>query len=377
MRFFLLHVCTLFSVALIGSHAVTPEVYWKSVLPNSPMPKSIKDLLYTEWSDEKSTAVGVGKGGVSVHTGKPGKRTDVGVGKGGVGVHTRKPGKRTDVGVGKGGVGVHTGKAGKGTHVGVGKGGVNVHTGHKGKPVYVGVHKGSNPFVYKYAASENQLKDNPNVALCFKENDLHQGEEMNLHFTKNDEKATFLPRQIADSIPFSSNNLPQIYEEFSVKPDSMEAEIMKQTLSECESTGIEGEEKYCATSLESMVDFSTTKLGKNVKAISTEVRAKERTRLQKYKIEVAKKLAANKAVVCHKQNYAYAVFYCHKTASTQAYAVSMVGADGTKVNAVAVCHTDTAKWNPKHLAFQVLKVKPGTVPICHFLPEDHVVWVPY
>ncbi|KAJ0624856.1 putative BURP domain-containing protein [Helianthus annuus] len=377
MRFFLLHVCTLFSVALLGSHAVTPEVYWKSVLPNSPMPKSIKDLLYTEWSDEKSTAVGVGKGGVSVHTGKPGKRTDVGVGKGGVGVHTGKPGKRTDVGVGKGGVGVHTGKPGKGTHVGVGKGGVNVHTRHKGKPVYVGVGKGPNPFVYKYAASENQLKDNPNVALFFKENDLHQGKEMNLHFTKNHEKATFLPRQIADSIPFSSNKLPQIYEEFSVKPDSMEAEIMKQTLSECESTGIEGEEKYCATSLESMVDFSTTKLGKTVKAISTEVSAKESTPLQKYKIEVAKKLAANKAVVCHKQNYAYAVFYCHKTASTQAYAVSMVGADGTKVNAVAVCHTDTAKWNPKHLAFQVLKVKPGTVPICHFLPEDHVVWVPY
>ncbi|KAJ0784865.1 putative BURP domain-containing protein [Helianthus annuus] len=341
------------------------------------MPKSIKDLLYTEWNDEKSTAVGVGKGGVSVHTGKPGKRTDVGVGKGGVGVHTEKPGKGTDVGVGKGGVGVHTGKPGKRTDVGVGKGGVEVHTGHKGKPVYVGVHNGPDPFVYLYAASEDQLKDNPNVAMFFLENDLHQGKEMNLHFTKNDKKATFLPRKIADSIPFSSNKLPQIYDEFSVKPDSMEAEIMKQTLNECESTGIEGEEKYCATSLESMVDFSTTKLGKNVKAISTEVSSKESTPLQKYKIELAKKLAANKAVVCHKQNYAYAVFYCHKTVSTQAYAVSMVGADGTKVNAVAVCHTDTAKWNPKHLAFQVLKVKPGTVPICHFLPEDHVVWVPY
>ncbi|KAI7743634.1 hypothetical protein M8C21_012056 [Ambrosia artemisiifolia] len=377
MKFSLIHVCTLLLVALVGSHAVTPEVYWKSVLPNSPMPKSIKDLLYTEWNDEKSTAVGVGKGGVSVHTGKQGKRTDVGVGKGGVGVHTGKPGKRTDVGVGKGGVGVHTGKPGKRTDVGVGKGGVNVRTGHKGKPVYVGVHKGPNPFEYNYAASEDQLKDNPNVALFFQEQDLHQGKEMNLHFTKNNEKATFLPRKIADEIPFSSNKLPQIYEEFSVKLDSMEAEMMKQTLNECESTSIEGEEKYCATSLESMVDFSTTKLGKNVKAISTEVSAKESTPLQKYKIEVAKKLAANKAVVCHKQNYAYAVFYCHKTVSTQAYAVSMIGADGTKVNAVAVCHTDTAKWNPKHLAFQVLKVKPGTVPICHFLPEDHVVWVPY
>ncbi|KAD5803051.1 hypothetical protein E3N88_14411 [Mikania micrantha] len=262
-----------YQIALVGSHGVTPEVYWKSVLPNSPMPKSLKDLLYT--------------------------------------------------------------------------------------------------------ATETQLKDNPNVALFFLQTDLHQGKEMSLHFIKTEEKSTFLPRKIADSIPFSSTKLPEIYNEFSVKPGSTEAEIIKQTLSECESEGIEGEEKYCATSLESMVDFSTTKLGKNLKVVSTEVNSKKNTPLQKYKITIAKKLAATKAVVCHKQEYAYAVFYCHKTVSTQTYAVTMAGADGTKVNAVAVCHTDTAKWNPKHLAFQVLKVKPGTVPICHFLPEDHVVWVPY
>ena len=28
-----------------------------------------------------------------------------------------------------------------------------------------------------------------------------------------------------------------------------------------------------------------------------------------------------------------------------------------------------------HFAFQVLKVKPGTVPICHFLPNNNLVWV--
>ncbi|KAI7729492.1 hypothetical protein M8C21_015157, partial [Ambrosia artemisiifolia] len=46
--------------------------------------------------------------------------------------------------------------------------------------------KGSNLFAYKYAASEDQLKDNPNVALFFQEQELYQGKEMNLHFTKND-----------------------------------------------------------------------------------------------------------------------------------------------------------------------------------------------
>jgi hypothetical protein len=55
--------------------------------------------------------------------------------------------------------------------------------------------------------------------------------------------------------------------------------------------------------------------------------------------------------------------------------VPLEGVDGNRVKAVAVCHTDTSQWNPKHLAFQVLKVQPGTVPVCHFLPQDHVVWV--
>ncbi|KAI3743548.1 hypothetical protein L1987_61258 [Smallanthus sonchifolius] len=327
MKFTLLHVLTLVSVALVGSHAVTPETYWKSVLPNSPMPKAVKDLLYaTEWNNEKVAAE----------------------------------------------------KPVQGPSVGVGKGGIGMHSGNRRNPVSVGLHPGKNPFVYNYAPSNDQLKDDPNVALFFLENDLHQGTEMNLHFTKKtDHKSMFLPRKTADSIPFSSTNLSQIYHHFSIKPDSLEAEAMKQTLSDCENKGIEGEEKCCATSLESMIDFITTKLGQKVKAISTEVKGKECTTLQKYKIEFAKKLDANKAVVCHKQNFAYAVFYCHKTVGMRAYAVSMVGTDGVKVNAVAACHTDTAKWNPKHLAFRVLKVKPGSVPVCHFLPEDHVVWIPY
>ncbi|KAJ9702400.1 hypothetical protein PVL29_004235 [Vitis rotundifolia] len=72
---------------------------------------------------------------------------------------------------------------------------------------------------------------------------------------------------------------------------------------------------------------------------------------------------------------AYAVFYCHKIPATRAYMVPLVGRDGTKAKAVAVCHTNTMEWNPKYLAFQQLKVKPGTAPICHFLPKDHIVWV--
>ncbi|KAE8056572.1 hypothetical protein FH972_013337 [Carpinus fangiana] len=379
MEIHLLRIFALLALALVTSHAaLSPEEYWKSVLPKTPMPKSVSDLLHQELIEEKGTSVNVGKGGVHVDAGKGkpgGTSVNVGGKGGGVDVHAGKgkPGG-TSVNVGKGGVGVDTGK-GKpgGTSVGVGKGGVSVHTGHKKKkPVVVKVNPGS-PFNYVYAATEDQLHDNPTVALFFLEKNMHPGAEMNLHFTKSTETATFLPRHVSESIPFSSKKMPEILSRFSVKPGSTEAELMEKTIKECEEPGIRGEEKYCATSLESMVDFSTSKLGKDVRAISTEV--EKETQFQKYTIAPGlKKMGGNKAVVCHKQSYAYAVFYCHSTETTRAYVVPLKGADGTKAKAVAICHTDTSAWNPQHLAFKVLKVKPGSVPVCHFLPEDHIVW---
>ncbi|XP_075506133.1 BURP domain protein RD22-like [Primulina tabacum] len=340
MEFNFYFILIFISVGLIGSHAALPsEDYWNSVLPNSPMPKAVQDLLYpAEWGEDKRTAVYVGHGGVGVYTGKPGHRTNVGVGKGGVTVRTRPK---------------------------------------TGKPVYVGVHPGVSPFIYTYAATETQLHDDHSVALFFSQKDLAAGEKMNLNFYKTQNSATVLPRQVADSIPFSSNKLPEIFSKFSVNPSSEEAEIMKKTIQECEDeTTIKGEEKFCATSLESMIDFSTSKIGKNVDAISTN--SENGDKLKEYNIVGVKKMSRGKAVVaCHTQVYAYAVFYCHKTETTVAYKVSMVAVDGSsKAEAVAVCHLDTAAWNPKHLAFQVLKVKPGSVPVCHFLPSDHVVWVP-
>nr|BAB60849.1 BURP domain-containing protein [Bruguiera gymnorhiza] len=329
------YILGLLMLALVASGAaLAPEAYWNSVLPNTPMPKAIKDLLHPDMLEDKGTSVAVGKGGVNVDAGKgkPGGGTHVGVGGKGVGVDAGKPG-------------------GGGTNFGFDRAVSNI-----------------------YAASEDQIHDNPNLALFFLQKDLKPGKSMNLDFPESSNTATFLPRHVADSIPFSSNKLQDAFREFSVKPGSLEAEIMENTVKECENPGIEGEEKYCATSLESMVDFSTSKLGKDIQAISTEV--EKQTGRQKYTIAGVKKIAGDKCVVCHKQNYPYAVFYCHSIQSTRAYLVQLKGVDRTRLQAVAICHTNTSAWNPKHPAFQVLAVKPGTVPICHFLPQSHVVWVP-
>ncbi|EES01424.1 hypothetical protein BDA96_03G309900 [Sorghum bicolor] len=332
------------------------------------------------------TTVGVGKGGVGVDVnpgyGKPGGTT-VGVGKGGVGVNVNpaKPGGTgTTVGVGKGGVGVGVnpgyGKPG-GTTVGVGKGGVGVHVNNpRKKPVNVN----AGPFQYLYAASETQLHDDPSVALFFQEKDLQQpGKKVTVQFANTATAgAKFLPRSDAEAIPFSSEKVPEILSRFSVDPDSVEAAEMAQTLRDCEAPAAKGEKKACATSLESMVDFATTSLGtSHVRAVSTVV-AKEGSPKQEYTVTGVKPAAGTghdgRLVACHAEPYAYAVFACHLTQQTRAYSVSMLGRDGTAVDAVAVCHADTSGWNPKHIAFQVLKVKPGTVPVCHFLPQDHVVW---
>ncbi|CAL5328162.1 unnamed protein product [Camellia sinensis] len=209
----------------------------------------------------------------------------------------------------------------------------------------------------------------------FLEEDIKQGTKMKLNFTITQTNGvTFLPRQVAQMIPFSSNKFLEILNRFLIKPNSVEAEIIKETIKRCERSSFQGEQKYCATSLESMIDFCTSMFGKNIQAFSTELE-----KLQEYRISGFKKIGRggrDDPAVCHMQNYPYAVFYCHNIRSTETYMLSLEGADGAKAKGAVVCHKNTSAWNPKHLAFQILKVKPGTVPICHALRQDNIVWLP-
>ncbi|XP_073130938.1 BURP domain protein RD22-like [Henckelia pumila] len=138
---------------------------------------------------------------------------------------------------------------------------------------------------------------------------------------------SYLAKLLINSIPSSSHKLPDIFRQFSVNPNSREAEIVKNTLQECEA--IKGEEKLRATSLESMVDFSTSRIGKHVEAIST--KAKNGSKVNKYSTVGVKKISGGNAVVaCHKLVYPFIVFYCNMTKTTDVYQVLMVASDGTK-----------------------------------------------
>ncbi|KAJ9183967.1 hypothetical protein P3X46_007759 [Hevea brasiliensis] len=253
-------------------------------------------------------------------------------------------------------------------------GGIVIDVGHGAsvdlKPPFI---TETSPFSYDYGASKDELRINRNATFIFLDKDLHPGTKINLYFARRATKTKFLPRQVANMITFSSNNYSEILHKFFIKRYSTKAEIMKKTIEEREKPALQGESKYCATSLEAMVDFSTTKLRKNIQVLVTQI-DKDGTQPPEFQISQEVKKIGGKIVACHVQNYVYPIFYCHETHTVMAYMVPLVGIDGTKVKAVAVCHSDTSKWNPRHLAFQVLKVKPGAVPVCHFLPADHIAW---
>lgn len=59
---------------------------------------------------------------------------------------------------------------------------------------------------------------------------------------------------------------------------------------------------------------------------------------------------------------------------TKAYTVPFLGVDGTRIMWCLFAMKKSA-WNPKELAFQLLKAKPRMI-IRHSLANDILVWVP-
>uniref|UniRef100_A0A0D9ZVT1 BURP domain-containing protein n=1 Tax=Oryza glumipatula TaxID=40148 RepID=A0A0D9ZVT1_9ORYZ len=95
---------------------------------------------------------------------------------------------------------------------------------------------------------------------------------------------------------------------------------------------------------------------------------------QAYRVEAVRPVpvSGGDMVACHGMAYAYAVFGCHTTTAA-AYTVALSGADGTRAEALAACHADAAPGVAE--AYKRLGVAPGSVPVCHFLPQDDMLWV--
>jgi BURP domain len=185
---------------------------------------------------------------------------------------------------------------------------------------------------------------------------------------------TFVPRVEADAIPFSLKNLPKILDYFSIVPGSDAAKQMEKIINACKASGMEGEKKFCSTSLESMIDNVISLLGThNVQVISTTINGVHEKMPFNITSPIKKFPDKDRLVICHPVPSPHAMHYCHSSAAYEGYIMRLVGKDGSIVNAATVCHHDTI--NFKHSILDLLKVKPGTEPICHILPEDHFFWI--
>lgn len=191
----------------------------------------------------------------------------------------------------------------------------------------------------------------------FFEHDLHPRKIMHLGLHKHsDTKTTIRPGSKTTSQPFGAWLSAKVKESYNLD------EV-------CGRSAAIGEDKFCATSLESMMGFATSKLGKNIKVISSSFAQNQ----DQYIVEEVNKIG-DQAVMCHRLNFENVVFYCHKINATTTYMVPLVAPDGTKAKALTICHHDTRGMDPV-VVYQVLKVRTGTVPVCHFVGNKAIAWV--
>ncbi|XP_062108913.1 BURP domain protein USPL1-like [Humulus lupulus] len=226
--------------------------------------------------------------------------------------------------------------------------------------------------------------DDPSLNVFFTPNDLKIGNTIPIYFPEKNLSLSprLLTKEDSDSIPFSLSEFPFLLDYFLFPKESPQAKAMEYTLKQCELEPIQGETRFCATTLESMLDFASDLFGPGVRfrILTTTPLKNSSALLQNYTVlGEPKEVFAPIMIGCHTMPYPYAVFYCHsqgKESKNKVFEVSLVGANGERVESAAVCHMDTSRWDRDHVSFHMLGVEPRSSPVCHFFPSDNLVWVP-
>lgn len=190
-------------------------------------------------------------------------------------------------------------------------------------------------------------------------------------------KRSFLPRVIVSKLPFSTSKLDQLRAIFHAHDDSSSmTKMLSDSLKECERAPSPDETKRCVASIEDMIDFATSVLGRNVA-----VRTTESTRGSGGKIMIGKVRGINggkvtKSVSCHQSLFPYLLYYCHSVPKVRVYEADLLDPKSqSKINqGVAICHLDTSSWSPGHGAFISLGSAPGKIEVCHWIFENDLTW---
>ncbi|GJW68376.1 polygalacturonase 1 beta-like protein 3 [Tanacetum coccineum] len=211
----------------------------------------------------------------------------------------------------------------------------------------------------------------------FRESMLKQGTIMPMPDIKDKmPKRSFLPRVILSKLPFSSSKLGDLRKIFHAEEDSSMAKMMADSLGDCERKPSVGETKRCVGSVEDMIDFATSVLGRDVVVRTTE---NVNGSGKKVKVGAVKKINGGKitkSVSCHQSLFPYLLYYCHSVPKVRVYEADLLDpVTSSKINhGVAICHIDTSAWSKTHGAFLSLGSEPGKIEVCHWIFENDMTW---
>eukprot|EP00249_Psilotum_nudum_P000778 c128_g1_i1 orf=432-1478(+) len=224
------------------------------------------------------------------------------------------------------------------------------------------------------------VEDSVNVAAAgrvfFRISALHIDSTVTVPDLANDlQDRHFLPRDLSQLIPFNEEALPQVQRLLNISGGANMQYDMKDTLHFCTIPPVTGEVKECETSIESMVVFARRNLGSTL-----QVRTPS-TLLLSHKEEPAKvksltpvNAVGEKMISCHNLMYPYLVYSCHMSTTSQLLTVGLESSSGGAFHGMVVCHFATETWDPHHISFRVLDLKPGMGEVCHWLPQNTFVW---
>ncbi|KAL7133087.1 hypothetical protein ABFS83_12G117300 [Erythranthe nasuta] len=191
-------------------------------------------------------------------------------------------------------------------------------------------------------------------------------------------KRSFLPRAIVSKLPFSTSKLAELKKIFHAgdDADSSMAKMLTDALHECERAPSPGETKRCVASIEDMIDFATTVLGRNVVVRTTANTAGHGGDILLGEVKGVNGGKVTRSVSCHQSLYPYLLYYCHSVPKVRVYEADILDPNTkSKINhGVAICHLDTSSWSPGHGSFVLLGSGPGKIEVCHWIFENDMTW---
>ncbi|OWM76059.1 hypothetical protein CDL15_Pgr009704 [Punica granatum] len=189
-------------------------------------------------------------------------------------------------------------------------------------------------------------------------------------------KRSFLPRSILSKLPFSSSKLAELKRTFHAADNSSMESLIVAALNECERAPSSGETKRCVGSIEDMVDFATSVLGRNVVVRTTDNVAGSGKEILIGQVSGINGGKVTESVSCHQSLYPYLLYYCHSVPKVRVYQADILDPNSkAKINhGVAICHIDTSAWSPTHGAFLALGYGPGKIEVCHWIFESDMTW---